>query len=58
MTETDRERIANGSDSEKTYQSVSRVRNRIDNELKTDLVILKENHPGLYHELLEVVDDV
>jgi hypothetical protein len=58
LTETDRERIASGADDPAVYQCVSRVRNRIADELGTDLRLLQQYHPELYAEVLEVVDDV
>jgi len=56
MTTTDRERIAGESDApdSKKYQSVSRVRERID-ELEQDVEILREHHPELLAELREAV---
>jgi len=56
MTTTDRERIRGEADDpdKKTYESVSRVRSRID-ELETDVEILEEHHPELLEELREVV---
>lgn len=56
MTETDRNRISGDTDSpqEKRYESVSRVRKRIQ-ELETDVTLLKEHHPELFEELRETV---
>jgi len=56
MTTTDRDRVAREADvsDEKRYQSVSRVRSRIE-ELETDVEILEEHHPELLAELREVV---
>lgn len=57
MTETERERIAGEVDVEavKRYQAVSRVRSRIDDELRKDVKILRNHHPELLDELREVV---
>lgn len=56
MTETERERIAHERDDEKRrYESISRVRSRIHDELTTDVELLEEHHPDLLDELREVV---
>lgn len=57
MTETDREYIAAGDDIEenKRHQSISRVRNRITEELPKDIAVLEEHHPDLLAELRDVV---
>lgn len=57
ITETERTRISGESDVEdaKRYQAVSRVRRRIQEELPKEIELLKENHPDLLEELLEVV---
>ena len=57
MTETERQRIAGKEDVEdvKRYQAISRVRNRIQEELVTDVELLAEHHPDLLAELREVV---
>lgn len=57
MTDTDREYITGGDDvdSHKRYQAISRVRNRINEELSTDVELLEEHHPGLLEELREIV---
>lgn len=57
MTDTDREYISDGEnvDSHKRYQAISRVRNRITEELATDVELLREHHPGLLEELRDVV---
>jgi hypothetical protein len=36
---------------------VSRIRNRIHEELQTDLEVLEKHHPELYEELAQVVCD-
>ena len=58
MTTTDRDRITGEADvsDEKRYQSIHRVRSRIE-ELEEDADILEEHHPGLYEELREAVCD-
>ena len=57
MTELERERIAGDADAEpkKRYQAVSRVRNRIDDNLRKDVATLREHHPELFEELQAVV---
>lgn len=56
MTTTDRERISgeSGDPDKKVYESVSRVRARID-ELENDVGILEEHHPDLLEELRNAV---
>ena len=55
MTETERENIAGGHTHQRRYESVSRVRARIREELSKDVNLLKEHHPDLRAELREVV---
>ena len=57
LTDRERELIEGGSNDEDDlrYQAISRVRRKIDNELTTDVEILRENHPELYQELRQVV---
>jgi hypothetical protein len=59
MTDTDRSYISGEGDASENQrlQSVSRVRNRITEELPQDIEILREHHPQLYGELREVVCD-
>jgi len=56
MTTTDRERITGESDDpdKKVYESVSRVRSRIE-ELEKDAALLEDHHPELLDELREAV---
>ncbi|TKX70355.1 hypothetical protein EXE40_09455 [Halorubrum sp. GN11GM_10-3_MGM] len=55
--ETERKHLRSSDADSKQYQAVSRVRNRIDDELATDIGILREHHPELYAELREIVCD-
>lgn len=55
LTETEREQIAGEHGDDRRYQAVSRIRSRINDELTTDVEMLRENHPDLYIELREVV---
>jgi len=55
LTETEREQIAGEHGDDRRYQAVSRIRSRINDELTTDVEILREEHPDLYEELREVV---
>lgn len=57
MTATDREYISGEGDAtdHQRQQSVSRVRNRINEELAQDIEILEEHRPDLLEELREVV---
>jgi hypothetical protein len=57
LTETERERLSKPSDApdQRVYESVSRVRRRIDEELSKDIEILREQRPDLYEELRTVV---
>ncbi|TKX40360.1 hypothetical protein [Halorubrum sp. CGM4_25_10-8A] len=56
MTTTDRERIRGEADvsAEKEYQTVHRIRSRIE-ELEEDAALLKEHHPELHAELRDAV---
>lgn len=56
MSRMDRERISGRSDvpDEKVYQSISRVRDRIE-ALEQDAEILEEHHPQLYEELQSAI---
>ena len=58
MTTTDRERIRGDADvsAEKEYQTVHRIRSRIE-ELQEDAAILNEHHPDLHEELRDAVCD-
>lgn len=56
LTETERRRIAGDEgDEQRQYESVSRVRRRINEELPRDVKILRESHPTLFAELVAVV---
>lgn len=61
MTDKERERIADGNvdgrEATYRYQAISRVRNKISDELPKDIAILEESHPDLLEELREVVCD-
>lgn len=51
LTETEREHLRSHESGPKRYQTISRVRNRIEDELAVDVALLREHHPGLYSEL-------
>jgi hypothetical protein len=57
LTDRERELIEGKGEFEESlrYQAVSRVRRKIEEELTTDVDLLRENHPELYAELQEVV---
>jgi len=55
LTNTDREYITGVEGDDKRYQSASRIRRRINEELPKDIELLKEHHPELLDELREVV---
>ena len=55
LTETEREQVAGEHGDDRKYQAVSRIRSRIDEELATDVEILREHHPNLYEELRKTV---
>lgn len=57
LTDRERELIEGGEDADDDlrYQSVSRVRRKITEELTTDVELLREHHPDLYDELREAV---
>lgn len=57
LTQKEREQIAGEHGDTRKYQAASRVRSRIEEELTTDVEVLRENHPDLYEELREVVND-
>ena len=59
LTDRERELIEGGKDvdDDLRYQAISRVRRKIDEELTTDVEILRTNHPDLYEELRECVCD-
>lgn len=55
LTETEREHLRSENTGSNQYQAVSRIRNRIDEELQTDVEVLRKHHPDLYEELQQVV---
>lgn len=55
LTERDRELVADEDGGNRRYQAISEIRSRINEELSTDVEVLKENHPELLEELREVV---
>lgn len=57
LTETEREHLRSDTAGPKRYQTVSRIRNRIEDELGTDIELLEEHHPELYVELKRAVCD-
>jgi hypothetical protein len=58
LTDRQREILADPDvDPDRRYQAVSRIRRRIQNELREDCELLEEHHPDLYTELLDVVCD-
>lgn len=57
LTETDRKYITGDEGDEKRYQSASRIRRRIQDELPKDVNILEKHHPDLLAELRNVVCD-
>lgn len=59
LTDTERERLSGESDDEKQriYESKSRVKRRINEQLPHDVEILTKQHPDLLEELRKVVCD-
>ncbi|MHB9286616.1 hypothetical protein ACKVMT_06205 [Halobacteriales archaeon Cl-PHB] len=56
LTDGERRHISGESGKDELrYQAVSRVRNRIEGELTTDVELLEEHHPELLEELRDVV---
>jgi hypothetical protein len=55
LTGTDRDYITGEEGDEKQYQSASRIRRRIQDELPQDIEVLEEHHPDLLDELRGVV---
>jgi len=55
MTETERRMIAGEGDDQRRYEAISRIRARVNDELTTDVDLLKEHHPELLDELRDVV---
>lgn len=57
LTNTEREYLQAEEASSNQYQAVSRIRNRIHEELQIDINVLREHHPDLYEELEQIVCD-
>jgi hypothetical protein len=57
ITETERESLARTDCDNRRYQATSRIRRRIEDEMTTDVAVLREHHPQLLAELREVVCD-
>lgn len=58
LTDGERRHISGESGKDELkYQAVSRVRNRVESELTTDVELLEEHHPELLAELRAVVCD-
>lgn len=55
LTDTERELLETNKNSERYYQTVSRVRRKIQEELSTDVDILLNEHPKLFSELKDIV---
>jgi hypothetical protein len=57
ITSTELERLENPDDvdDQKRYQSISRIRKRINDELPREIEILEQHHPELLEELQDVV---
>lgn len=57
LTDRERELIEASADAEddRRYQAISRVRRKINEELTTDVELLREHHPDLYAELQNTV---
>jgi hypothetical protein len=55
LTDTERERIAGKGPQQRQYESVSRVRRRVKEELPKDVALLKEHHEDLLEEIRDVV---
>jgi len=57
LTDRERELIADESNDNQRYVAISRVRNKIEDELPEDIELLREHHPKLLAELEAVVCD-
>jgi len=58
LTETERDYLVDDEiDPNKRYQAISRIRNRIRDEMPEDVAILRETQPELYEELKEAVSE-
>ena len=57
LTDRERELIKGGDsiDADLRYQAISRVRRKMQEELTTDVEVLREHHPDLHDELREIV---
>lgn len=55
LTTGEREALAGHTDANRRYQSTTRVRHRLENELPTDVDLLRKHHPELFEQLQEVV---
>ena len=51
LTETERNHLRSEDANSQQYQAISRIRNRIDDELATDVDILRKHNPELYEQL-------
>lgn len=55
LTDSEREAIRDPDSRDNPYVAVSRVRRKIQEELTTDVELLREHHPDLFAELREIV---
>lgn len=55
LTDTERRQLAGEEGDERKYQATSRVRRRINEELTTDIDVLRKHHPDLFSEIQSVV---
>jgi len=57
LTDTERERLSGDADvaEQRVFESKSRVKRRIVEELPEDVEILSENHPEIFEELERIV---
>ena len=57
LTSAEREALTDEHGKNRKYQAKTHARRRIEDELPTDVMVLRENHPELFEKLCEVACD-
>lgn len=55
LTVGERKALAGDINDSRRYQSATRIRHRLEDELPTDVELLRNHHPELFEQLQEVV---